>query len=54
MVSRKIAVFKYGNPTNASTALGLQHPSYDVLEQHKVSRSSDFEALKLGKGPVRK
>ena len=34
-------------PTDPSTILGLQNPSYDVSELRKIRRSPDREALKL-------
>ena len=40
----------YVYPTSPFTTLKLQNPSHDVSELHKVRRSTDFEALKLGKG----
>ena len=33
------------------TKLELQNPSHGFLVRNKTSRSPDFEALKLGKGP---
>ena len=37
-------------PTNPFTISKLQNSSHDVPELHKIRRSPDLEALKLGKG----
>ena len=42
-------MFKLCLSTDPFTTLELQNPSHEVIEQRKIRRSPDFQALKLGK-----
>ena len=42
---KKLPVYTY--LADPITIFELQNPSYDVLEQHKIRRSPDREALEL-------